>query len=177
MAQIADIRYDPSFEPIDAAKPTRISISIVLRALPLVYTDECPSAPAPRAEQRYVENPAVLELARQIYASLFDKAVSVGDLRPLIRLAHYRSSHKFGEPMDCPNPEWTGYRIVFDHLVPAGDDDPQVLTLVAKYKDDNTIRVGNISRQDFRVNVNEAVKKWDGKLGETSADGLTTVWP
>lgn len=177
MAQIADIRYSPPLKRIDPDRPIRISITAKLPAFSLVYRGEFATTPPPKEPTRYVENPAALELGRQIYTGLFGKDISIDELRHQLRLAHFTSGHTLGDPIPDPNPSWTCYELAFDHLVPAEDDNPEVLTLVAKPKQDNSIRVGDISSEHYRASLNAIVKQMGGALGETSADGLTTFWP
>lgn len=175
MAQIADIRFD-THKPINPEKPLRISITTKLHFLPLVYTGDYPQATSPKAEARtYVENPAALELARQIYAGLFKKEVTIDDIRSRLCLAHFVSGHKLGDPEpDHANPEtWVGYEVAFDHIIPPETEDPEVLTLVAKCKEGGTtIWVGDVSDEFRRQLVNRDVSRMGGVLGEISSDGL-----
>jgi predicted solute-binding protein len=67
---------------IDANKPIRVAIAAPFTALSQLYSGEIPSGPVGCDE--YTENPAGLELARQVYSHLFGP-ITLESMRRIIR--------------------------------------------------------------------------------------------
>src|SRR2546429_1215555 len=118
----------PNGLKFEADKPVRVSVFAPLAALSRVYSDDFPTKPT--ANDRYVENPAAIEPARQIYTHLFE-SISLKSMRLLIRDAIYLTQEKRSDQLLLGQEQtvWDAYNITFDHLVAASDKDPEVVQL------------------------------------------------
>jgi hypothetical protein len=141
----------------EANKPVRVSVFTPLAALSRVYSDDFPTQPT--ADDRYVENPAAIELARQIYTHLFE-SISLESMRLLIRHAIYLTQEKRSDqlPLDQEQIVWDAYNITFDHLVAAGDKDPEVVQLYVD--EDLRVTLGTSKSHKARVNATVNMMTW-----------------
>ena len=128
--------YFPNGLNFEADKPVHVSVFAPLAALSQVYSDDFPTKPT--ADDRYVENPGAIELARQIYTHLFE-SISLESMRPLICHAIYLTQEKRSDQLPLDQTVWDAYIITFDHLVAAGDKDPEVVQLYVDEDDDMVI--------------------------------------
>jgi hypothetical protein len=137
----------------EADKPVRVSVFAPLAALSRVYLDDFPAQPT--ADDRYVENLAAIELARQIYTHLFE-SISLDSIRLLIRHAIYLTQEKRSDqlPLDQEQTVWDTYSITFDHLVAAGDKDPEAVQLYV----DEDLRVALGTSKSHKARANATVK-------------------
>src|SRR5271168_5078061 len=131
----------------EADKPVRVSVFAPLAS------DDFPTKPT--ADDRYVENPGAIELARQIYTHLFE-SISLESMRLLIRHAIYLTQEKRSDqlPLDQEQTVWDAYNITFDHLVAADDKDPEVVQLYVE----EDLRVTRGTSKSHKARVNATVK-------------------
>ena len=141
----------------EADKPIRVSVFAPLAALSQFYSDDFPTKPT--ADNRYVENPAAIELARQIYTHLFE-SISLESMRLSIRHAIYLTQEKRSDqpPLDQEQIVWDAYNITFDHLVAAGDKDPEVVQLYVD--EDLRVTLGTSKSHKARVNATVKMMTW-----------------
>ena len=113
---------------LEAAKPIRIAIYVSLETLALIQGDnDLPKAPP--ANMLYDENPAPIELVREVYTHFFGP-ISIEAVRPLLRSAHYCGQPQHDDPASPADSDteaiiWQGYKIIFDYKVPPEDDKPR----------------------------------------------------
>jgi hypothetical protein len=141
----------------EANKPIRVSVFAPLAALSRVYSDDFPTQPT--TDGRYVENPAAIELARQIYTHFFE-SISLESMRPLIRHAVYLTQEKHSDqlPLDQEQTVWDAYNVTFDHLVAAGDEDPEAVQLYVD--EDLRMTLGTSKSHKARVNATVKMMTW-----------------
>jgi hypothetical protein len=149
--------YFPNGLNFEADQPVRVSVFAPLAALSRVYSDGFPTQPT--ADNRYVENPAAIELARQIYTHLFE-SISLESMRLLIRHAIYLTQEKRSDqlPLGQEQTVWDAYNITFDHVVAAGDKDPEVVQLYVD--EDLRVTLGTSKSHKARVNATVKMMTW-----------------
>ena len=141
----------------EADKPVRVSVFAPLATLSQVYSDDFPTQPT--ADNHYVQNPAAIELARQIYTHLFE-SISLKSMHLSIRHAIYLTQEKRSDqfPLDQEQPVWDAYNVTFDHLVAAGDEDPEVVQLYVD--EDLRVTLGTSKSHKARVNATVKMMTW-----------------
>ena len=142
----------------------RVSVYAPLSALSLIFPHPFPVSPF---EESGVDNPACVELVRQISACLFTPALASHVMPDPIRCYGYTSRDKYppedtrsmAELMDMP---YHGVHVIFDHQVSPDDEDPDVVHLwideelkVTGRKNHKTDR----GRANDLVNMNKPIKE------------------
>ena len=144
----------------EADKPIRVSIFAPVATLSQVYRKDFPTRPRP--DGQYAENPAAVELARQIYSHLFNEPITVDSMPSLICHGIHLTSEKCSRekfsrglaPAQWEKTAWDAYNITFDHLVPAGDEDPQAVQLYV----DEDLHVTQGLSKSHRSRINGTVR-------------------
>ena len=138
----------------DADKPIRISVFVPFVALSQLSSKEFPIEPI-HWDCRYTENPAAIEVARQIYSHFFGGATHL-----IIRHGCYSSPDKtrpaIGDPVVMP--VFDAYVIMFDYRVAAGEENPEAVQLYV----DEHLKVTRGESKSHRDRINGTVKTVPG---------------
>jgi hypothetical protein len=123
------LKYADNLSSIDADKPVRVSIFAYLDALSQIYGNKLPV----KLNDGNAARPVVVQLVQDISQQLFGTAIKIEDIDKAVRLCVRQSSEKFTKenppPMSDDQMTWNALHVVFDHLVTAGDRNPDAIQL------------------------------------------------
>jgi hypothetical protein len=145
----------------------RVSVYAPLSALSLIFPHPFPVSPF---EESDADNPACVELARQIFACLFTPAPASHVMPDPIRHYGYLSRDKYspedlqldaelkdGDLIDAElmDVQTGGIDLIFDHQVSSDDEDPDVVQL---WIDEELKVTGRKNHKTDRARTNDMVK-------------------
>jgi hypothetical protein len=145
----------------------RVSVYAPLSALSLIFPHPFPVSPF---EESDADNPACVELARQIFACLFTPAPASHVMPDPIRHYGYLSRDKYspedaqfdaelkdGDVIDAElmDVRTSGIDLIFDHQVSSDDEDPDVVQL---WIDEELKVTGRKNHKTDRARTNDMMK-------------------